>query len=492
MGPGLGGLLSSVAAEFEGIFGRTPGQAFPNSMPSRPYGSQDGGDFMNETSYVYATAAIMAGTFAFHVLARKFDPFAPIWLFFVGFTQLYVIQPLSYHDWAVNIRGAELVSEANLRAAWSLALFVAVYHFGPGRSLSRLLPRPPARWSAGAVQCLSPPLIAWGLLCSGLVLRGSDDASGPASPEAALMLSFPMVMLVAGVLLIVTGRQESRPRPALTASGIGVVLAYMVIWMFNGKRSHSLVAVLVGVCSYYVPRFRRPSFPVLMATGLAGAMAVGISIGWRYYSNQNNTHGSFSKFVDFVTTFDPATILESANLKERDSNENGYVSYETEEWGGLLLMMDTVPGKSEYDYGVNYLRVFSTFIPRIVWPEKPIYGRDQWIAAWVAGSEMKREANFTGPAIGILGATQLNGGATATAVVFSVLALFLGTAYQYFRLHSDSIWVQSWWPLFYYNAWFMTVNDDPANWFYYNFGFTTLPTLVLLWVVNHTGAQAHS
>ena len=447
---------------------------------------------MNETSYVYITAAIMACTFGFHLVRRRFDPFAPIWLFFVGYTQLYVVQPLSYHDWAVNTRGAELVTEANFRATWALALFVAIYHLGPVRALASSLPRPPARWSAGVVQALSPVLVVWGLLCAGLVLRDPGDAGAPASPEASLMLSFPMVMLVAGALLIVTGRQVTEPRPALVAAGIGVVLAYLVIWMFNGKRSHSLVAVLVGVCSFYVPRFRRPSFPVLAATGLAGAMAVGVSIGWRYYSNQHSTHGSFSKFVDFVTTFDPATVLESVNLKEKEGKGNGYVSFETEEWGGMLLMMATVPGKSDYDYGVNYLRVFSTFIPRIVWPEKPIYGRDQWIAAWMAGSEMKREANFTGPAIGILGATQLNGGAAATAIVFSVLALFLGTAYQYFRLHAGSAWVQAWWPLFYYNAWFMTVNDDPCNWFYYNFGFTTLPTMVLLWVVNHSGRRANS
>ena len=77
--------------------------------------------------------------------------------------------------------------------------------------------------------------------------------------------------------------------------------------------------------------------------------------------------------------------------------------------------MDTVPEKSAYDYGENYLRVFSTFIPRIIWPTKPLFGRSKWISAWIAGSEMERDEDFTGPAIGILGATQLNGGALGTA-----------------------------------------------------------------------------
>ena len=150
-------------------------------------------------------------------------------------------------------------------------------------------------------------------------------------------------------------------------------------------------------------------------------------------------------------------------------------------------MVDTVPAKSDYDYGANYLRLFSTFIPRLIWADKPIYGREQWAAAWVAGSEFKRDSTFTGPAIGILGATQLNGGSAGTFLVFSFLAVFLRSSYEYFRRYADVPWVQAWWALTFYNAWFMTVNDDPAIWFYYNWGFTTFPSLAALWVVNKFG-----
>jgi hypothetical protein len=249
------------------------------------------------------------------------------------------------------------------------------------------------------------------------------------------------------------------------------------------------VAVLAGVSSLYLPKLRRPSFPVLFATALLGASAVGVSIGWRYYSNQNSTHGSFSKFVDFVTTFDPATILESANLKGQDSDGEKYVSHETEEWGGFLLMMDTVPEKADYDYGVNYLRIFSTFIPRLIWKDKPLFGRDQWIAAWIAGSELKRDETFTGPAIGILGACQLNGGNWGTFLVIGMAALLLRTAYEYFRRHEGAPWVQAWWALTYYNAWMMTAGDDPLTWFYYNYSFTTMPPLFLFWMINKHLAQ---
>ncbi len=441
---------------------------------------------MNDLIYVYATAGLMVGTFAIQVLSRKFDPFAPIWLFCVGYAQIYVIQAISYHDWALSIRGEDLVTSANFRAFWALAWLMFVYYLGPGKWLAKILPTPPNRWSTTPVTMLCPLFVLWGLICSGIVSRGADDGSPP-SAEASLILSFPMVMLVAGVLLIVTGRQPSRPRPAFTVAGVATVTLYLLIWMFNGKRSHSLVAVLTGVCSFYIPRLKRPSYPVLALTAVAGAMAVGISIGWRYYSNSHGTYGSYSKFLDFVTTFDPETVLESINIKEHESSSDSVVSHETEEIGGFLLMMDTVPSKSDYDYGVNYLRIFSTYIPRLVWPEKPVFGREQWIAAWIAGSEVKRDTLFTGPSIGILGATQLNGGAWGTFIVMGIIGLALRVGYEYFRRYETLPWAQAWWTLIYFNAWLMTVGDDPLTWFYYNYGFTTLPPLVLFWFLNKGG-----
>jgi hypothetical protein len=366
--------------------------------------------------------------------------------------------------------------------------------WGPGKLLARNLPKPPTGWTPTPVLLLCPILVAWGIFCSGIVTGtvAGDPSLVASNPEQALLASFHLVMLVGGISMIVTGRQIKAPRPAFTAMGLAIVGAYLVIWTFNGKRSHSLVAVLTGVCSFYIPRLKRPSFAVLLVTAVAGLFAVGISIGWRVHAYRTGTGGSFSTFLDFVANFDPESILESVNLKDHETPAGVKPSYETEEYGGFLLMMDTVPMKSDYDFGESYLRVFSTFIPRLVWPGKPIYGREQWVSAWVAGSEFKRDMTFSGPAIGLLGATQLNGGATGTAIVLSVIGLVLSTAYGYFRRYQDVAWVQLFWSLWFYNAWFMTVNDDPCIWFYYNFGFTTMPTLLILWFVNKFGRSGQS
>jgi hypothetical protein len=430
---------------------------------------------MDELYPVYATAALAVIYFLFMVVGGRFDPFAPTWLFFVGYLHVYVLQAITYREWAVNVRGKELVLAANLRAMWMLVWFLAIYHLPIGRIFARILPKPPHSLSPKLVAAISPPLVLWGLFCAAIVARsGNTDAM---SPEGALFSSFPFVMMVAAILLIVTGRTIHSSQPALLPAGLLVSLAYVLIWMFNGKRSHSLIGVLATVCAFYIARLKRPSWPVLFATGFAGALVVAIAIGWR--SNPNYEH-SASGFLQFIGDFKLEKILVSLNVTDEDESGE-YVTHETIEYGGFLLMLDTVPGKSGYDYGENYKRVFSTFIPRLVWPSKPYYGRAQWVSAWIAGSEMKRDEDFTGPAIGILGAAQLNGGLIGTVIVLACVATLLGTAYAYFRMHASSTWVQFWWAITFYNAWFMVVNDDPLVWFYYNWGFSTFPIIVFMW-----------
>src|SRR4051794_453821 len=114
---------------------------------------------MEELSFVFAMAAVILSYLLAQVITRRFDPFAPIWLFLVGYVQVYLVQALSYHDWAVGVRGRELVAAANWRALWALLWFLAVYHLGIGRRAAAVLPRPPAQWSPLGVAAISPPLI---------------------------------------------------------------------------------------------------------------------------------------------------------------------------------------------------------------------------------------------------------------------------------------------------------------------------------------------
>ncbi len=168
---------------------------------------------MAELIYVYATGGVVVTYFLVQCLSRRLDPFAPVWLFLVGYTQLYVVQSLSYHTWAVGVRGAEVVAATNWRALWALCWFLAVYHLNPGRLLAAALPRPPRAWSPLVVAGLAPPLILWGLFCSSMHMRAGYETEAALSPETAIFASFPFVMMVAAIMLIVTGRNLGAPRP---------------------------------------------------------------------------------------------------------------------------------------------------------------------------------------------------------------------------------------------------------------------------------------
>ena len=111
--------------------------------------------------------------------------------------------------------------------------------------------------------------------------------------------------------------------------------------MFNGKRSHSLIGVLATVCAYYITRLKRPSWPVLFATSFTGALVVTIAIGWR---NNADYEFSMAGFTQYLSEFKPERILENLNIEDQD-NEWDPSTRETTEYGGFLLMMDTVPEK---------------------------------------------------------------------------------------------------------------------------------------------------
>ncbi len=138
---------------------------------------------MDELTFTYATGGVIVLYFLGHLILRKFDPFAPIWLYLVGYIQVYIIQAINYHDWGVGVRGKELVAAANWRALWALGWLLAVYHLGPGKRIAAVLPSPPRSWSRPCVVLISPPLILWGLICSGILRGGVGTMQAPFPPR---------------------------------------------------------------------------------------------------------------------------------------------------------------------------------------------------------------------------------------------------------------------------------------------------------------------
>ena len=282
---------------------------------------------------------------------------------------------------------------------------------------------------------ISPPLILWGLFCAGVLIarRRSGRGVHSSGPEGFAVSIIPVRDDGGGGVAHRDGPDDQFAPAACSCRRVyWSRLRYVLIWMFNGKRSHSLIGVLATVCAFYISRLKRPSWPVLIAPRSR------VRWSWRSPSAGGTIAITSDRSRDSstISAISRSQRFSRASTSRRTRMRADAKTYETVEYGGFLLLMDTVPAKSDYDYGENYLRVVSTFIPRVLWPGKPLYGRSQWVNAWIAGSELERDEDFTGPAIGILGAAQLNGGAIGTLIV---LALHRFVAPHRLRVSSASI-----------------------------------------------------
>ena len=83
-----------------------------------------------------------------------------------------------------------------------------------------------------------------------MIRSGADET---VSAEGSLFRAFPFVMLVAAIMLLVTGRTKNPLSARICGRRPWGRGAYVIIWMFNGKRSHSLIGVLSTTCAFTSP-----------------------------------------------------------------------------------------------------------------------------------------------------------------------------------------------------------------------------------------------
>ena len=322
--------------------------------------------------------------------SRRFDPFAPIWLFLVGYIQIYVVQAINYHAWAVSARGKDLVAAADWRALWALALVPLVYHLGPGRGIAPVLPRPPRRWSprpgradrpaAGPVGPVSAP---------GVVIRsGADEV---ASAERSLFRSFPFVMMVAAILLIVTG-----PEHAGTAAGLpGGRAGGRAALCDDLDVQRQAIALADRRAGDGLRLLHHAAEAALLARAVLDRLRGRARGGDRHQLEERPRPPALVRRVRrFLADFRSRQILES--LKSRDG-DGGERSHETEEYGGFLLMMDTVPDEVRLRLWGELPAGLLDVHPADHLADQAALRPDAWVNAWIAGSELERDEDFSRP-----------------------------------------------------------------------------------------------
>ena len=176
---------------------------------------------MEELYFVYATVGLIVLYLPRSRWSRgSFDPFAPVWLFLVGYVQVYVIQAMSYHEWALDVAG----QGSGRRGQFPCLLGPPLV---PLRSTSSASDGTGARFCRvrrGLVAALgrhAEPAADPVGLCSARACSSGEMLPRPRALPARKLLfrSFPFVMMVAAVMLIVTGRTIQRRRRRSSCGG---------------------------------------------------------------------------------------------------------------------------------------------------------------------------------------------------------------------------------------------------------------------------------
>jgi hypothetical protein len=173
----------------------------------------------------------------------------------------------------------------------------------------------------------------------------------------------------AGVWLLFFARKIRTPfRMAFFLMVNIIELSYQAI---QGSKTFILLPVLMVIMIYYYEKRRIPLLGIMMATVFAMLIVFPFVSAYReyFYSNYRGIP-SVSEFSAFETISE--TFKE---LKEGDENlvEKGLLALGR--FGGadeLYSIKHLVPSLLPYKYGKDMLAFIYSFIPRAIWPGKPI------------------------------------------------------------------------------------------------------------------------
>ena len=215
---------------------------------------------------------------------------------------------------------------------------------------------------------------------------------------------------------------------------------------------------------------------------------MGIAIGWRHNDRLRTVLHRDSLSISRSSR--SQRFLKVSTSRNREPHETK--SHETTEYGGFLLMMDTVPRSRIMIMERTTCACFYLYpSDRLADQARSLAGPSGSVPGSLARNSIETRISLD-PAIGILGATQLNGGAVATLLVLafacpSCSAPPTSTSGSMRTSPGSSSGGRS--PSSTHGSW--SLSDDPMTWFYYNWGFSGFPIVVFLWWTHRSRAPAH-
>lgn len=356
-------------------------------------------------------------------LLRKSNPdlFEPIYWASAYFFLLFVIRPICDITSGSSFLGdfpfdKETLSSFNTALAYLIPcfiLFLIGYYSRFGKAAAKLLPRIPRAWDEKKFHLFLPVIMAIGLLSYCLLIRFHGGVEYFISPRREILTRAGQGYLRLGVSLILFTFALSATRTMTTGKGKILVFAVLLtlvltIGFFSGKKRDFLLSILIVliICHYMKGRIRLRSLALFIV-----CVFLTFPI-FKAYRKENLLN---------LPEAIPAIVKSTTISKSLMSRFYGIDS--------LTLIIRDTPGVMDYQFGATMAPVVVAWIPRRLWPEKPIISFGKVFAETYFRDHFSGTGTSASPTI--LGEAYINFHVAGMLWISLLCGLFIRTVYEY-------------------------------------------------------------
>jgi hypothetical protein len=280
----------------------------------------------------------------------------------------------------VNIMPTDIMM-GQFAALLGLLCLYAGYSYPIGRMAGSLLPRPTREWSHQTALAIATAMIPLGWF----VFFGTRFGLFPAALGSGFLGAIgSSVYFGIGLLTIIRIRYNSQPARMMLWL---LIPPTMVIGFLTGSKRFALSPLIVMAIAYIVVERR-----IRMRWVIGGLLAIVTLYPIASVYREFLYSGARLGFVDIITNPTRAVAVLSSFLGQVslfDYLQRGIVATGTrmDLLGIVSVIVRDTPSVVPYQLGWSLAYIPISFVPRIIWPGKPVMAIGQWVTDNFGGGE---------------------------------------------------------------------------------------------------------
>jgi hypothetical protein len=289
------------------------------------------------------------------------------------FTQYLWADPTLFGIFYLPLQRPQDIVAAQLVALTGLTCMLVGFYLPIGRSASRVLPTFKREWSHGTVLIVALIMlpIGWSIYLGGqfgLLPRRAGTG----------VLGFLAATLFFAIALLTLAFIRYRSAPALVLLSFVVPITMFFNFFSGAKRLFLLPLFMVAIAYTIVERRIRMIFVIGGVALLVVLYPVSnfyrevVQRGLTLNAVQvlSNPGRAFSQISGFISSMEPGEYLEYG-LQASADRLNAL--------GVLTIIVRDTPSRVPYQRGWTISYIFIAYVPRVLWPGKPVTTIGQWV-----------------------------------------------------------------------------------------------------------------